>query len=130
MTAGCGAPQKDTKLSANRGISGSSPILGYNPANYQACCDRCAVTQGCAGLTWLQRPASVGNLCYLYSEGATVINTLPSAFSTFYSGTCEFAAVDSGSATQPRGFAAWLARDPWQYQAVLGSWSRFDGGVP
>ena len=87
--AGCGSPIKDTKWAASYGISGKAPILGYNPASYEDCCDRCKETAGCAKFTFLQRPASVGNLCYLYFAGANGIATLPSTFSTFYSGEGE-----------------------------------------
>ena len=105
--AGCGSPVKDTKWAANYGISGQAPILGYNPSDYQACCDRCNETAGCAKFTFLQRPANVGNLCYLYLAGANGIAMLPSTFSTFYSGEGEHAGVQAqaGSARHMRLYA-------------------------
>ena len=93
--AGCSDPNPNTKWSAGNGISARAPILGYNPPSYAACCARCGDTSGCALFTFLARPASVGNLCYLYTAGATTIATLPSSFSTFYSGEGEFTARSS-----------------------------------
>ena len=87
--AGCSLPNVNAKWSASEGISGQAPILGYNPTNSEACCARCAGVSGCASFTFLSRPASVGNLCYLYRAGAAIIGTLPSTFSTFKSGEGE-----------------------------------------
>ena len=87
--AGCSIPVANTKWSASYGISGKAPILGYKPASYEECCARCKETSGCALWTVLSRPSSVGNLCYLFTAGAAPIETLPSTFSTFYSGDCE-----------------------------------------
>ena len=87
--AGCSAPTLNTKWSASYGIFGQAPILGYKPDSYAACCARCADTAGCARFTFLARPASVGNLCYLYAAGASPISTLPSSFSTFSTGEGE-----------------------------------------
>ena len=98
-TPGCGSPVKDTKWAASYGISGKAPILGYNPSDFQACCDRCQATTGCSKFTFLQRPASVGNLCYLYLAGANGIATLPSTFSTFYSGEGEHTSGQAAGST-------------------------------
>ena len=102
--AGCGSAVPNTKWSASQGISGKAPILGYNPSGFGACCARCAETTSCASFTFLARPASVGNLCYLYFAGATSIATLPSTFSTFYSGKRECNAHDKlGGCSAPTG---------------------------
>ena len=93
--AGCSSPNINAKWSASAGISGQAPILGYNPADYAACCARCAGVSGCASFTFLSRPASVGNLCYLYRAGATIISTLPSTFSTFKTGEGESSWADA-----------------------------------
>ena len=85
----CSSPIPNAKWSATFGISGNSPISGYVPPDYEACVARCRSTVGCAKFTFLARPSSIGNMCYLYFAGASAIATLPSSFSTFYAGNSE-----------------------------------------
>lgn len=75
--------------SAAQGISAMSPILGYNPLDFKACCDRCRATDGCATFSFLKRPERVGNWCYLFQQGASLVAVKPSPYVTFVSGERE-----------------------------------------
>jgi hypothetical protein len=74
--AACGTLLENKKWSASSGITGKNPILGFNPADADACCAQCQESSICESYTFFD--AVVGtNKCYLFKAGATITSTSP-----------------------------------------------------